>query len=93
MKVNRIGGRLFGDMGEDARRTWGKCKNVHQRTCDHIRKHKVGYQIGGICLLGMSIGGLYAWLTSETYERMVERRRYEKMLAKIQEQRRLNMLG
>ena len=93
MRVNKIGCNAFGNMGGYIRKTWDKCKNAYGITYNHVNKHKKAYKIGSICFLGVSACCLYAYLTSEAYERKMERKRYEKMLAKIQEQRRLNMLG
>ena len=94
MKINKIGGRIFNKLDNYACKIGGSCYRGICRAYNHFNKHEYKYQMGLVYLLGFGITafGIHTFF-GQYYQRMVERRRYEKLLAEIEEKQKLNKLG
>ena len=94
MKVNRIGSRIFNKLDDYACKFGSKCYKGISTMNKHFSKHEYKYQMGTVYLLGFGITafGIHSFF-GQHYQRMLERRRYKKLLAEIEEKQKLNKLG
>ena len=93
MKIDRIGSKLFNKLDNFGCKMWNKIEYIHKKANTHFDKHGTKYQMGLIYAMALCIGSFGVWSFSEPYKRMVERKKYKKLLAEIEEKQKLNKLG